>query len=525
MAFKFELLANVAGFLKGAGDVEQAVDDVAGSLDDLARDSQTSADKASDALERKFTDALEAVQAEAKETGRKLGNDVHDGTKRAGDGMDDLKDEAKQSARETAASFSDVSDALDLVQEIAANAFGGFGPAGMAAGALAAVGIGLLKTGLDAAKEKADQTKDRVLTLADAIAEVGGDPKAINWAEQLRDVMKEIVDTKEWFEFWQNAPVDRLTDWTAKVKAYGVAQTDVMRAATGDTAALARVNATLDQSIADLTRRQAESMDMNGNVDTSYTPLIEAAQKFKDDVTAQTQAVTDATTWQKAYADATKDLSTAQTEAQKTAEDFSAALTDNLSVADEGLDTFVRGAGVKLKDWNKHLKDATEQGTLDVDAWADEVKRRAKENRLVLDFTADIDTKLSPEALAAFEKLPTDTQAQIAKAYKKGDHKKILQTLEAEAKVTKVTVDTTGVQAQAEKNPVEIPSTVVSTGAIRGTQDAADAAQREANRDSNRIEFKTRIDRDELQRQVNRAAASITPPTVYVNVKAKKEVP
>ena len=42
-------------------------------------------------------------------------------------------------------------------------------------------------------------------------------------------------------------------------------------------------------------------------------------------------------------------------------------------------------------------------------------------------------------------------------------------------------------------------------------------AQREANQRSNEIEFTTRIDTAELQRQVNRAAAQITPPAQSPN--------
>ncbi len=506
MAFKIQLLSDVAGFLKGTKSVEDELDKVADSLDQLADDTAKNADEAGDKLAHEFSDAFDKVTADAKDAGRKVGDGLDDGTRRAADGMDDMKDEAKQSARETAASFSDVSDALDLVQEIAANAFVGFGPAGLAAGALAAIGIGILKTSLDAAKEKADDAKEKALSLADAIAEVGGDPRAINWAEQLRDTMQEIVDTKEWFEFWQNAPIDRLTDWTAKVKAYGVTQSDVMKAATGDTEALARVNAVLDKSIQDLNRAQAESMDMNGNVDTSYTPLIENAQKFKDDVNAQAQAVADATGWQKAYADATKDVSAAQTEAQKASEDWSNALTDHLSVADEGLDQFVKDGKLNLKKW------------------AEELAARKKDNALIEDFSIDVAPKLSDAALANFEKLPAETQAQIAKAYGNGKGKKadrVIANLEAEAKVTKVTVDT----SETKTTPVTLPVEVDIPAAAKHTTEAAKAAQETADKSENVIEFTTKIDRDELQRQVNRAAASITPPTVYVKTKTQKEVP
>lgn len=176
-------------------------------------------------------------------------------------------------------------------------------------------------------------------------------------------------------------------------------------------------------------------------------------------------------------------------------------------MADEGLDKFVKKGKLKVGEWTKELEE------------------RAKQNTRIKDFAVDVDTKLSPEALENFEKLPTETQDQIAKAYANAGgkgKKQILSNLEAEAKVSKVTVDTSGVK---DLPPVEIPTTVISSGAVKGTSEAAGDAQREADKTDNAIEFKTKIDKDELQRQVDRAAATLTAPTVYVNVKAKKEVP
>jgi len=529
VAFKISLLSDVAGFLKGTDSIEQALDGVADSLDQLATDTAHNADKAGEQLERKFKEAFDEVKTEAKTTGRKVGDDLGDGAHRAREGVSDLKDEVKQSGREMAASFDGSAQSVsDLVQEIAANALPALGPAGAAAGLAMALGLGAGLAALQEAKAKADAASERVHDLADAIADAGGNPDLINWTEQLRDTLKEIVDTKEWYEFWQNAPVDRLSDWTAKTKEFGVAMGDAAKAATGDQDATKKVVDSLNASIADLNRRYLESATVVGAgdqtmvvYDESLKRAADSASSFRDDIAAQSRTVADATAWQRAYSDATKDLSNSQSEAQKAAGDFSAALTDHLSVADEGLNGFVRGAGVKLKDWNKKLKESTGQGVLDVDAWAKEVRQRARENKLILSFTADIDTKLSPEALTNFEKLPADTQAAIARAYKKGDHKKILQTLEAEAKVTKVDVDTSGVKGQT----VEIPATVIGTGVPKDVRDAANAGQDEANKTTNHIEFTPRIDVGDLQRAVNRAAASITPPTITVRTKVAKEVP
>jgi len=510
MAFKITLLSDVRSVLRGTSDVEKSLDDVADSLDDLATNTARASDDAGDALERSFRDALDKVKKETKDTSRKMGDDLKDGTREAGEGFDDLKDEAAGSAREAAASFSgEFDDVADYVQEVLAQALSGFGPIGAAAGLAAAAGIGILVAGLQDAAEKAEESKDRVLDLADAIADAGGNPSAIRWAEQLRDTMKQIVDTKEWYEFWQNSPVDKLTDWSRKAREFGVSMSDIMQAQAGNADAQRRVNETMDEFIAKNTEiRQVK--DEYGNVTQELETGGEAARKFRDEMNAGAQEVQDAASWQRDYADATRDLGNAQADAAEASGQFSDTLTNNLSVADEGLDRFVR------------------KGKLKIAEWTEELNRRAGQNTRIKDFTVDVDTKLSPEALNNFAKLPAETQDQIAKAYRSGskkDRKRIVQNLEAEAKVDKISIDTSGAQTQAAKKPIEIPTTVAESGAVKGAQDAADSAQKVASRERNKIEFKTRVDDAGLQTAVNRAAAAIRPPTVWVNVKAKKEVP
>ncbi|MBU4213836.1 MAG: hypothetical protein KJ792_04175, partial [Actinobacteria bacterium] len=50
MPIKISIIDDVGAFLKGAGRVETALDDVAGSLDDVAREAQRTGTKAADAL-------------------------------------------------------------------------------------------------------------------------------------------------------------------------------------------------------------------------------------------------------------------------------------------------------------------------------------------------------------------------------------------------------------------------------------------------------------------------------------------
>lgn len=511
MAFKIQLLADVASVVRGLGDVDKAMEDTAGALDDLARETKQNADKAGDSLEREFSDAFKSVRKDAKKASRDMGDDIKDGTRKAGEGFDDLKDEANQSAREAAASFSgEFGDVADYVQEVLAQALSGFGPMGAAAGIAAAAGIGILVGHLQDSAEKAEEAKQRVLDLADALSEVKGDPAALRWADILKDKLNEIVDTKEWYELWQDKPKTQLEEWSKSAEKFGLSMQDVIRAQTGDSESLARINDALSRQYDDLMDKYYGSAAATGEMNDAYRQQADEVKRVQDSMNSGNKELQDAKKYSEELADSLRGLDDPMGRAADASASMTDSLNDHLSVADEGLDRFVK------------------KGKLHLDEWTDELKRRAKETKTVQDFTVDIAPKLSNEALARFAELPTETQLQIARAFKeggKGDRKKITQNLEAEAKVTKVNINTAEAQKAAAAKPVEIPTTVAQAGAIKGAQEAADSAQRVADRNGNRIEFRTRIDRDELQRQVNRAAASIRPPTITIKTRIDKDVP
>lgn len=114
-----------------------------------------------------------AIEQEYRDSYRKMKRDSDDAFDKASEGAEEFKDEAQQSIKETAASFSDVTDAVDLVQEVAANAFSGFGPAGVAAGAAAAIGIGAAVSGFEAVSEAEQASRERASEWAQAFVDAG----------------------------------------------------------------------------------------------------------------------------------------------------------------------------------------------------------------------------------------------------------------------------------------------------------------------------------------------------------------
>jgi len=171
-----EFLSDVRRFLSGTKDVTKSLDDVADALDDLSRDAQRTGDKmgeslegagdgakdagrkigdeiedgtdkaedAAKGLERKFRNLFDDVGGSARKAGTSIGDDIKRGTDKASDGVDNFKEESRDTAREVAASFDGSAESIaGGFQEVLANAFIGFGPAGAAAGIAAAAGAGL----------------------------------------------------------------------------------------------------------------------------------------------------------------------------------------------------------------------------------------------------------------------------------------------------------------------------------------------------------------------------------------------
>jgi hypothetical protein len=510
MPFKWSLLTDVSSAIKGTADVEQGIGKMADSLDQLGSETAATADAAADKLSSEFKTAFDQVQAGARGAGDKVGDDIHRGARRAEEGLDELKDSGRQNAIEVAASFDGSAQSIaDGFQGLAAEMFAGFGPAGVAAGVAAAAGMGLISKSLEDAEEAAETAKENIEDLRGQLEGVGNDVSKLDAQGNFLTWSKQTTEGRTNLE-WMNQAVRQL----------GISA-DVLGAAwQGNGDAIAQVSAALAGRMADLNEQSTASAASSGVVDEalqaqqreltktadvlkSYGINVQTAADQNKDAQTFLAGMTTATNDQ---ATATKGLVDAQQAAQDAAQQYADALTDNLSVADEGLDRFVHKGKLNLKEWAKELRE-----------------RRA-ENATIKDFTVDVDPKLSDKALANFKALPVETQRQIAEAYEGGsnkDKKRIRANLEAEAKVSKVTVDTSG----AKVDPITVNTTIDTTVTAQQAAKAADAAQTEANKSGNAVTIKTRIDRDDLQRQVNRAAASITPPTITVKTRVQKEVP
>jgi polyhydroxyalkanoate synthesis regulator phasin len=270
-----DFLANVRDYLKGAGDVEESFDRVAGALDDVARDGEQATERlegsfedlsrtikqeteqATEHAEDSFRDLSRTASRETGQIGDDLETSMRSGARSARESLKDVRSEAGQTARESAASFDGSAESIvGSFQEIAANAGAAFGPAGFIAGVIAAGVIGTITSQVNEAGEAAEATREQVKGLVDELFEAHGDPALIDYVQQLRDFLEKDYRNAGFFGFIDDMLDGNVTNFDAakrESEEYGLAIEDLLRAYSGGDAQTAR------RVIADLAEQQEKA--------------------------------------------------------------------------------------------------------------------------------------------------------------------------------------------------------------------------------------------------------------------------
>lgn len=277
------ILSDVKDFVVGAKKVGTSVEDIADSLDDLARDAKKAGSKTGDALsdgvkdgvkdadrqleklEDGFAELARATKADSKKTGDALGDSVKKGTREAGEGLSEFKDEANSTAKESAASFDGSANSIaDLFQELAANSFSGFGPAGAAAGIAVAAGLGYAISALQVTADSINDAGERTGELADEIVEAGGDLSKVDLAGKFREWGLAIKDTREFYEVWQKSAVSNVSAVKSSADDLGVSFDLLFRGLSGyDEEAREGAIAQLKKNLEALEDQQRKNRDVN----------------------------------------------------------------------------------------------------------------------------------------------------------------------------------------------------------------------------------------------------------------------
>lgn len=199
------------GKSKGPEQLEKDLDAAAQATKDLKKETKATADAIADEFRRSYAQMKDAQR---------------DANRSAEAGMEELKDESRSTAKEAAASFDGSAESIvDMFQEVAANAFAGFGPAGVIAGIAVASGIGVATQAFSDNQAASEEATQRVREYGLQIIEAGRDSAAL---EYVSDNLKAIVSNSD-------DAAKKLKDIQTLTKKFP--------ALAGDTAALAKAYA------------------------------------------------------------------------------------------------------------------------------------------------------------------------------------------------------------------------------------------------------------------------------------------
>lgn len=266
--------SDVRDVIKGTDSIADAFDDVSDSLRDLERDSDDATDKLADGagdaakdvgrledsirdavdeadkLSKEGGDAFDKLSSGARDSSKKIGDDTTAGFDRAKQGADEFKDEANSTAKEAAASFDGSAESIgDVFQELSANAFAGFGPAGAAAGLAAAVGIGIAIGKLQELAETNTEAKEKMAELGREIYDTGGAMSDADLAGKVADIAFSLAEEDVWYKWGDQAITHTGLVKEALEGVDDAIAKDSFQALAGDVDAAARAQDGLKESI------------------------------------------------------------------------------------------------------------------------------------------------------------------------------------------------------------------------------------------------------------------------------------
>ncbi|PPF21032.1 hypothetical protein [Rathayibacter sp. AY1A7] len=181
-------------------DAERAGERAGEGLSDGIKDGAKDAERSTERLEKSFLELRREAGRAGTEGGKDLGDGMKAGADRASDGVREIGDEAASTAKEAAASFDGSAASIgDAFQEVAANAFAGFGPAGLIAGVAAAAGIGVVITKLQEGGEDAEAFKAKVGDLTSELIDAGnqGGPSLDYLVSRLKEMAAATEDGED----------------------------------------------------------------------------------------------------------------------------------------------------------------------------------------------------------------------------------------------------------------------------------------------------------------------------------------
>ncbi|MCA0377875.1 MAG: hypothetical protein LCH36_00340 [Actinobacteria bacterium] len=309
--FEIHAALNASKFQKGVKDVEGALEEVADSLDDVAKeadkagrkmgdeiqDGARDASQSVDRLERSFKDMADASKRETGRASDSMKRNTKEATTQAASDLQELGDEAKQNAAETFSSFDGSFESfIDGIQGTMGGIVSSMGAAGAVAGGALALGIGFAVAQGQELADAINTAKERAAELAGEILEADGDLASIQWADKFKEWGLAIEDSRQWFEFWQKDALTAFESASQAAEKFGVSAKDLSLGLSGiDADAATRSIAKLRDQIKELEVERGRAMqsqdrnDIKGEIH-AREQLIKKLEE-QGNVTAEAAAI------------------------------------------------------------------------------------------------------------------------------------------------------------------------------------------------------------------------------------------
>jgi hypothetical protein len=262
-------------FVKAVDEGTESLEELSGALDDAAKDG----DKAADKLTESFDETVKKVN-ELGDKSESAMRRMRKSTSDAGEGVKNLKEESVSTAKEAAASFDGSAESIvDAFQEVAANAFVGFGAKGVAAGLAAAAGLGLIVAAFEELEKKNQENQQKASDLAATYIEVGD--SVVGAIEAGNEKLKEMALTTD-------DNVMSLVDLRKAAERMGVPFEDLARAYAGNTDEIDKQIELLKEKekieLDGINKNARNADDLQKSIKDRYREQIEGLEQVQESV-------------------------------------------------------------------------------------------------------------------------------------------------------------------------------------------------------------------------------------------------
>lgn len=358
MAIRIPIVADVAEFLRGAGDTVRSLLDVSDALDDVSRAGDVAGanvtaeveaighagDDSADMIRRSFTDAFDDVRRAGGTTGRRVRGDLDDTARHGRASLDEFSQEAKQNVAESLSSFrGDAESAVDAVQSTFGGLVSALGPAGVIGAAVAAAGVGLARGLWEKQQEAAEAFRERVTAIFDELRQNEG---ALSGAFKSDAIAELLSDAEALARIFGSADMTSIRGLFDDTRLSSAQLRTVWQGLTGDTSAVARAQDDLRAKLEDV-RAQLLVPTLPPARRAELLAQVEAVNRLGDALDAAGDAGAEAAARAALYGDAVAGIGDVAGDAADAEAGYAGALAESAAAAERANDALRVNAGLK----------------------------------------------------------------------------------------------------------------------------------------------------------------------------------